>query len=61
MGTGFRGTFVIPMSQTEVDGVTPAPGVDPHVGSVWRWSGRATRVDGPRELLLLDGAEGRAN
>ncbi|KAJ55106.1 hemolysin-type calcium-binding protein [Actibacterium mucosum KCTC 23349] len=56
MGTGFRGTFVIPWALTEVDGVQGAPGDALTVGSSWRRLGEATRVDGPAELLLLDGS-----
>lgn len=61
MKTGFRGTFVIPWRYTEVDGVTGAPHAALAVGSSWRWAGDAMRVDGPSDLLLLDGAEGEAN
>jgi hypothetical protein len=31
------------------------------VGTTWRWSGAAVRVDGPQGLLLLEGAEGAAD
>lgn len=31
------------------------------VGAAWRWSGQAVRVDGPKDLLLLDGAKGAAD
>lgn len=60
MKTGSQGTFVISWSQTEVDGLK-APSQDVLVvGAAWRWSGAAVRVDGPQNLLLLDGAEGMA-
>ncbi|ALG89298.1 MULTISPECIES: Hint domain-containing protein [Actibacterium] len=58
MKTGFRGTFVIPWAQTEVDGVLAAPVGALAVGSSWRRTGAATRLDGPADLLLLDGADG---
>lgn len=58
MGTGFRGTFVISWSQTEVDGLRAASTDMLSVGAAWRWAGEAVRVDGPAELLLLDGAQG---
>ncbi|WP_040650521.1 Hint domain-containing protein [Roseovarius sp. 217] len=58
MGTGFRGTFVISWSQTELDGVSAAPVQSLSVGHTWSWRGDAVRVDGPNELLRLDMAEG---
>lgn len=61
MGTGFRGTFVISWSQTEVDGLRAAGTDMIGVGATWRWGGTAVRVDGPRDLLLLDGAKGAAD
>jgi hypothetical protein len=60
MGTGFRGTFVISWSQTEVDGLRAAPLDALVVGAVWRWTGSSVRVEGPQEFLLLEGAEGAA-
>jgi hypothetical protein len=57
METGFRGTFVISWSQTEVDGLRAASTDMLSVGAAWRWSGDAVRVDGPAELLLLGGAK----
>ncbi len=57
MKAGYRGTFVIPWAQTEVDGLT-RPEVDTiGVGAVWRWTGRAVRVDDPRDVLILEGSE----
>ena len=57
MKAGYRGTFVIPWAQTEVDGLT-MPEVDTiGVGAVWRWTGRAVRVDDPRDILVLEGSE----
>ncbi len=61
MGTGFRGTFVISWSQTEVDGLRAAPPDVLVVGSVWSWTGSLLRVDGPQGPLLLEGAEGAAD
>lgn len=61
METGFRGTFVISWSQTEVDGQRAALPDMLSAGAAWRWNGEAVRVDGPSELLLLDGAQGVAD
>ncbi|WP_299283815.1 Hint domain-containing protein [uncultured Tateyamaria sp.] len=58
MKTGFRGTFVISWSQTEVDGLEGAPLPSLTVGAAWAWRGDAVRVDGPRDVLRLDGADG---
>lgn len=58
MNTGYRGTFVISWSQSELDG-SAAGSVDAlRVGRVWRWSGTALRVDAPRDVLVLEGAKG---
>ncbi len=54
METGYRGTFVISWSQTEVDGLQGAPVGALGVGSAWRWRGKALRVDGPADVLLLE-------
>jgi len=61
MGTGFRPTFVISWSQTEVDGLAAAAAETLVPGVVWRWAGVAVRVDGPQTLLTLDAALGRAD
>ncbi|WP_372884091.1 Hint domain-containing protein [Shimia sp.] len=61
MKTGFRGTFVISWSQTEIEGVAAAPTEALETGVVWSWRGDAVRVDGPSDLLSLDQAEGEAN
>lgn len=53
MGTGFRGTFVISWSQTEVDGLQGAPLDVLAAGASWAWSGEAVRIDGPSDLLQL--------
>ena len=61
MKTGFRGTFVISWSQTELDG-SADPTLDAVVsGAIWRWSGAAVRLDGPQELLRLGEAIGEAD
>ena len=54
MKTGFRGTFVISWSQTEIDGLTGAPVGAMAVGTTWNWSGQAVRVDDPRDILVLE-------
>lgn len=58
MGTGYRGTFVISWSQTEVDGLDAAPVQNLNVGAAWAWRGDAIRVDGPSDILRLDKADG---
>lgn len=60
MDSGYRGTFVISSRQTETDGAVAAPLSALAVGSLWRWSGNAVRVDGPAELLLLHDHENDA-
>lgn len=60
MITGSRGTFVISWTQTEVDGVKGASLDLLSVGATWRWTGELVRVDGQTDLLLLEGAEGKA-
>jgi hypothetical protein len=57
MKTGFRGTFVISWSQTELDGQKAAPIGTLCVGAAWSWAGDALRVDGPANVLQLDRAE----
>ncbi|MBM2291716.1 Hint domain-containing protein [Sulfitobacter pseudonitzschiae] len=61
MGTGFRGTFVISWSQTEIDGLEAAPMQSLNVGAAWSWYGDPVRVDGPSDILRLDGADGSEN
>lgn len=58
MATGFRGTFVISWTQTELDGLASAPLRDLRMGTAWRWTGEAVRVDGPAQVLRLGAAEG---
>jgi hypothetical protein len=61
MKTGFRGTFVISWSQTDVDGLEAAPLESLTTGAAWSWRGEAVRVDGPNDLLRLDQANGEAS
>ena len=61
MKTGFRGTFVISWSQTEVDGLDAAPIQALTVGAAWSWRGDVVRVDGPSELLRLEEADNGIN
>lgn len=58
MKPGYLGTFVIAWDQTEIDGTAGAPVDSLATGACWRWSGEAVRVDGPSDLLILNGAEG---
>ncbi|MEM7317978.1 MAG: Hint domain-containing protein [Pseudomonadota bacterium] len=58
MNTGFRGTFVISWSQTDIDGLEAAPVDALLVGAAWSWRGEVVRVDGPNGVLRLDGANG---
>lgn len=57
MKTGFRGTFVISWTQTEVDGFATDAVQSISVGATWRWRGETVRVDGPGTVLCL----GQAN
>ncbi len=61
MKTGFRGTFVISWSQTEIDGLEAAPLHTIDVGAAWSWRGDAIRVDGPSDVLRLDRSNGSEN
>lgn len=61
MGTGYRGTFVISWSQTEIDGLQAAPPSALTVGAAWSWRGEPVRVDGPSSILRLDQADGEAD
>lgn len=54
MSTGYRGAFVISWTQTELDGLTGATVGAIGVGSIWRWSGSALRIDAPRDVLVLE-------
>jgi hypothetical protein len=57
MMTGFRGTFVISWTQTELDGLAAAPVAALTVGATWQWHGEVVRVDGPGNVLVLGPAE----
>lgn len=61
MMTGFRGTFVISWSQTELDGLASAPVSALSVGASWSWRGQAVRVDGPGGILVLGHSEETAS
>ncbi len=61
MKTGFKGTFVISWSQTELDGLSAAPMECLTVGAAWMWHGEAVRVDGPSNLLRLDQSDDSTN
>ncbi|MBA84896.1 Hint domain-containing protein [Thalassobius sp. S69A] len=58
MRTGYRGTFVISWSQTELDGLRAASVGQLAVGAIWAWHGEALRVDGRNDLLRLENADG---
>ncbi len=58
MRAGFSGTFVISWSQSELDGLEAASISSLTVGAAWSWRGDALRVDGPNDLLRLEGADG---
>lgn len=58
MVTGYRGTFVISWSQTELDGLRAAPVRQLAVGAMWSWHGEALRIDGRNDLLRLENADG---
>lgn len=61
MTTGVRGTFVISWLQTEIDGSINAPRGALGVGAIWRWSGKAVRLDGPQDVLCLAMPSGEAD
>lgn len=60
MKTGFRGTFAISWTQTEVDGLAAPPATAIGVGAAWRWHGAALRLDGPGDVLRLEDPAGEA-
>lgn len=60
MKTGFRGTFVVSWSQTDIDGLQAASLDALNVGATWSWHGDAVRVDGPNGPLRLEQADGEA-
>lgn len=60
MKTGSQGTFVIPWSQTEVDGWQAAPRGAIGVGASWCWRGAPVRLDRSAQVLRLDAPLGEA-
>ena len=58
MKSGFRGTFVISWSQTDVDGLNAPPVTALSVGAAWAWRGDVVQVDGPSGVLRLNKASG---
>lgn len=56
MIAGSHGTYVIPMAQTQTDGVAAPDRIAP--GAVWRWWGEAVRLDGATGALLLQDPQG---
>lgn len=48
------GIFVIPVAQTETDGLRAAPCAALFAGSQWRWWGEAQRIDGSGGPLYLE-------
>ncbi|MGY3438912.1 MULTISPECIES: Hint domain-containing protein [unclassified Marinovum] len=58
MEAGYRGTFVISWSQTEIDGFAAASLSSLRVGARWSWQGQTLCVDGPNDVLRLGDADG---
>ncbi|OCX66112.1 hemolysin-type calcium-binding protein [Thioclava sp. SK-1] len=57
MQAGPQGIFVISWAQTETEGLAAAPLCDVEPGVLWRWYGDALRIDGPQDVLVLEGAQ----
>jgi hypothetical protein len=55
------GTWAVAWAQTEADGVPSPPVTALAPGVVWRWHGRAWRIERPFAPLLLTGAVGGAD
>lgn len=53
VGAGRGGTYVVPWSDSTLDGQRPAPPGALRAGAIWRWSGEPLRVDGPAGILPL--------
>ncbi|MCV2874252.1 Hint domain-containing protein [Defluviimonas sp. WL0050] len=49
-----RGTYIVPLVQTDLDGLRVVAPQDLAVGSVWRWFGDAVRLDGTPEHAILN-------
>ena len=60
MQTRLSGTYVIPWTQTELDGQSSPSVAEIGPGRTWVWTGDAVRVDGPTEVVPLGAAEGDA-
>lgn len=60
MAARFSGTFVISWSQVEIDGLPGARVGSVAIGSTWRWTGQASRIDDPGDVLVLGNADGDA-
>ncbi len=58
MKMGSLGTFVISWMQTEIDALSAPPIGALAAGAVWRWTGSASRIGAPRDVPILDRAEG---
>jgi hypothetical protein len=54
------GTWAVAWAQTEADGVPSPPVTALAAGLVWRWHGRAWRIERPWAPLVLTGAVGGA-
>lgn len=61
METGFRATFVISWAQTETDGLKRASRDQIVMGTSWRWSGAALRIDVPDGPLVLGSTDTAAD
>lgn len=55
------GTFVITWAQTSIGGQAAVAADQLAVGAVWRWAGRAVRLNGRADLLLLQNPQGDAD
>jgi hypothetical protein len=58
MKTGCQGTFVISWAQVRLDGQDHTAPDMLRIGMEWSWTGSATRVDGPDDILPLAAAQG---
>ncbi len=61
MATPAPGTFLIPWTQAELDGLTGTPPGNLYVGATWRWTGQAIRIDDPRDIFVLQAGQGIAD
>lgn len=55
---GNQGIYVLEIEQSTLDGSTFQAFNEPSLGQIWRWSGKAVRLDGPPSTLLLGNALG---